>query len=120
MGYISPLLTPECTPIRPEIVESSTPWSDILLEELRTAIQFDPPSPRSRYGVAKGGTYRKRLRNQHRILCLTTLVIVGFLWALHHGKRSIEDEGKLAGTLRLEGLKFIDANHPSIRVRQPF
>jgi hypothetical protein len=33
MGYSSPLLTPECTPIRPEIVESSTPWPDILLEE---------------------------------------------------------------------------------------
>jgi hypothetical protein len=118
MAYSSPLLTPECTPIRPEIVESSTPWSDILLEEIRTALHFDSPSPISRYGVPKGGTCRTRLRSRGRILCLTVLVIVGLLWALKGGGKAIEDESKLVSEPKLEGLQFIDANHPSIRVRQ--
>jgi hypothetical protein len=120
MGYSSPLLTPESTPIRPEIVESSTPWSDILLEELRTEIQFNPPSLRGRYGVAKGGTCRTRLRNQSRIVWLTILVMVGLLWGRHRGKSAIEDESKLVTTPKLEGLQFIDASHPSIRVSQLF
>ncbi|KAH8803904.1 hypothetical protein F5882DRAFT_425342 [Hyaloscypha sp. PMI_1271] len=79
MGNISPFLTPECTPTRPEIVDASTPWSDILLEELRTATQSGSRIPR-RYGVAKFGSCRTHFRNQSRILWLTFLVIYVGRW----------------------------------------
>jgi hypothetical protein len=110
-------LTPECTPNRPEIVDASTPWSDILLEELRTASQSDSRTPK-RYGVAKFGSCRTHLRNQSRILWLTFLVIVGLFCAVKGGKQAVSDESKLVAQPELDGLQFVGANHPSIRVRQ--
>ena len=117
MGYSSSLLTPQCTPSRPEVVEASTPWSDILLGELRTTIQSDPPNQRG-YGAGKFGSCRTRLRNQSRILWLTILVIVSLLWAVKGGSKLMLDENQLVPQPKLDGLQFIDANHPSIRVRQ--
>ncbi|PMD65203.1 uncharacterized protein K444DRAFT_659492 [Hyaloscypha bicolor E] len=107
-------LTPECTPNRPEIVDASTPWSDILLEELRTATQSDSRTPK-RYGVAKFGSCRTHLRNQSRILWLTFLVIVGLFCAVKGGKQAVSDESKLVAQPELDGLQFVGANHPSIR-----
>lgn len=118
MGNSSPFMTPECTPIRPEIVDVSTPWSDILLEELRTAIQFDPPRPRSRYGGSKGTSCSTRLRKQRKIIWLTAIMILGFLWALKRGQKHSENESKMIDKQKLDGLQFVDANHPSIRVGQ--
>jgi hypothetical protein len=118
MGYSSPLLTPECTPIRPEVVETSTPWSDILLEELRTAIQFDPPRQINRYGVTNGRSCRTSLRNQSKIVWLAIMVIFGLLWVMKGGKKAFSNESKLVAQPKLDGLQFFDVNHPSIRVRQ--
>jgi hypothetical protein len=118
MGNISPFLTPECTPTRPEIVDASTPWSDILLEELRTATQSGSRIPR-RYGVAKFGSCRTHLRNQSRILWLTFLVIVGLFCAVKGGRQAVSDASKIVAQPKLDGLQFVGANHPSIRVPQP-
>jgi hypothetical protein len=118
MGYSSPLLTPECTDLRPEVVEASTPWSDILLEELRTAIRFEPQSPIRRYGVATGRSCRTRLRNQSRILSLAILVLVSLLWATKRGKNTFSNKSKLVSQPGFDGLQFLNASNPSIRVRQ--
>jgi hypothetical protein len=50
-------------------------------------------------------------------LWLILLVIVGLWFVLDGGKQVIEDKSKLAAKPQLEGLQFLDANHPSIRVR---
>jgi hypothetical protein len=118
MGYSSPLLMPpESTPIRPEVVEASTPWSDILLEELRTVTRFDPLIPTSRYGVANRRNVGMCLRSQSKILWLAILVIAGLLWGHRAGKKAFSYESKLVAQPKLDGLQFLDANHPSIRVR---
>lgn len=118
MGNNSPFMTPECTPMRPEIVDVSTPWSDILLEELRTAIQFDRPRQRSRYGASQGTSCSKRLRKQRRIIWLTAIMMLGLLWTLKRGEKHSEDGNKMIAKQNLDGLQFIDAGHPYIRVRQ--
>jgi hypothetical protein len=117
MDCSSPLLTPECTPARPEIVETSTPWSDVLLEELQTAGQFRRPGSQ-RYRSAKFANCRTRFRYQNKILCLTILMLFGLLLAERGGRRGPWDDSELVTQPKLEGLQFIDANHPSIRVRQ--
>jgi len=117
MACSSPLLTPESTPIRPEIIETSTPWSDILLEEFQISDRFSRPSA-YKYRPTKFSICRTRVRTQSKILWLSILAIVGLLWAVTRGQTRLSDERVLAAQSKLEGLQFIAANHPSIRVRR--
>jgi hypothetical protein len=117
MSCNSPLLTPECSPIRPEVVEASTPWSDVLLEDLRLALELDPRIP-IRYGVVTGRNCRTRFRGQNKIVWLAILVIVGLLWALKAGKNKVLIKSKLVTHQSLDGLQFINSSDPAIRVRQ--
>jgi hypothetical protein len=118
MGYSSSLLTPDCTPSRAETVEASTPCSDILLEELQTAIQSDPASSSRRCGVANIGACRTCLRSQSRILWLAILVVVGILLAVRMRENAASNESQLLAQANPGGLQFIGGDHPSIRVRQ--
>ncbi|PMD27603.1 hypothetical protein NA56DRAFT_589343 [Hyaloscypha hepaticicola] len=78
MSYSSPLLS-ECTPVRPEVVEASTPMSDVLLKDLRIAIELDSRIP-TRYGVVTGRTCRTRFRGQSKIVWVAILVIYVGRW----------------------------------------
>jgi len=108
MAYKSPLPTPERTPRRPQIVEASSPWSEV---------------PEKKYGGAKHGTFRTPSRNLNRLFWLTILLMMGVWWVVWLGKvgRAISEDdeyyNKLASQqLRHDGLQFIDATHPFIRV----
>jgi hypothetical protein len=117
MGLSTRFPTPERTPNRPEIADASTPWSNILLEELRARTQPDANPPR-RHGFAKFGGCGSRRRNQSRIFWLTILVILGLSWVKRGGRKAVFDGGGWAAQPQLAGLQFLDSNHPSIRVRQ--
>ena len=49
---------------------------------------------------------------------MTAIMILGLLWALKRGEKHSEDGNKMIAKQNLDGLQFIDAGHPSIRVRQ--
>lgn len=115
MSYSSPLLS-ECTPVRPEVVEASTPMPDVLLKDLRIAIELDSRIP-TRYGVVTGRTCRTRFRGQSKIVWVAILVIVGLWWALKGGKDKISIKSKLVTHQSLDGLQFINSSDPAIRVR---
>ncbi|KAH6710763.1 hypothetical protein BKA61DRAFT_658609 [Leptodontidium sp. MPI-SDFR-AT-0119] len=115
MVYHSPYSTPDGTPLAPEVVEASTPWSDVLLEDLRTTIQFNPPIRLIRkYGY---GPHKTRFRGWGKALWLSLFVVVGIWWAfLRQQDEGYRSEKKMVENLpALDGLQFIDANHPYIR-----
>jgi hypothetical protein len=108
MAYKSLLPTPERTPRRPQIVEASTPWSEVS---------------EKKYGGAKHGTFRAPSRSLSRLFWLTILLTIGVWWVVRLGKvgRAISEDdeyyNKLASQqLKHNGLQFIDATHPYIRV----
>ena len=123
MVYSPTLQTPEGSPLRPEVVESSTPWSEVSIEELSTQFRFSPP-PRlaGKYGYTTHHTRRTRLRNQSRVLWLVILLLVLLWWGLTgrgQGVQWREINEKHTAQPDLDGLQFIDAAHPYIRVRYP-
>ena len=116
MIYHSPYSTPDGTPLAPEVIEVSTPWSDVLLEDLRTTIQFNPPTrPTRRCGYAPHKTH---IRGRRMLLWLSVVVVVGLWWGWLRGQDSrYRGERKIIlDDPSLDGLQFIDANHPYIRV----
>ncbi|PBP22147.1 LigA protein [Diplocarpon rosae] len=117
MGYHSSFTTPGSTPFAPESVEASPPWSDSLLGELRTTIQFNPPARVVyKYGSASHRTLRTGLRGWSKALWLSFLLVLGLWWMLQ-GRLSSRNQYQ-QNTLhqpKLDGLQFIDANHPYIR-----
>ncbi len=116
MAGESAFLTPKTTPVSSQSVETSTPWSDVLLEELRTAIELNPPPGIiKRCGFATQKTRKRRPRI--KALWLSVLVLVWIWWAMR-GSVVIQgtDSEKGSDILDLARLKFIDANHPNIRV----
>ncbi|KAL5317291.1 hypothetical protein ACEPPN_014386 [Leptodophora sp. 'Broadleaf-Isolate-01'] len=116
MVYHSPYSTPDGTPLAPEVVEASTPWSDVLLEDLRTTIQFNPPIRLIR--KYRYGPHKTRFRGWGKALWLSLFVVVGIWWAfLRQQDEGYRSEKKMVEDLpALDGLQFIDANHPYIRV----
>lgn len=121
MGYSSTFSTPGSTPLRLQLIESSSPWSDILLQE-QTFHAFSSPIRESpiRIGTfnhAPGGTRKTRFRRYHRALWLAIFLVVGSLgfWI---GKRSTQSRNKVnkLSIPSIEGLQFIDVNHPGLRV----
>ncbi|KAH7336059.1 hypothetical protein BKA65DRAFT_458560 [Rhexocercosporidium sp. MPI-PUGE-AT-0058] len=78
MVYHPPYSTPDSTPLAPEIIEASTPWSDVLLEDLRTTIQFNPTTRlirKYRYGY-----HETRLRSWGKALWLSLFVVYVGRW----------------------------------------
>ena len=120
MAYTTPLYTPDGTPLRIQVVESSTPWSEILLEELRTSIRFhNSPRLRGRFSYASTASYRTRLRSFSRIVWLGILIIILLWWRLGRGKQSMRMNDEISQTStqpNLDCLQFIDASHPYIHV----
>lgn len=119
MGYHSPFSTPEGTPLTPEIIDTSTPWSDVLLEDLRTTIEFNQPAKLlRRYGYANRNSCKSYLRGWSKAIWLSLIVVVGVWWGLRaRRERALQsDERKALIQPKLDGLKHIEASHPYIRV----
>lgn len=116
MGYRSPYSTPEDTPLRPEIVEASTPWSDVLLEEHAT-LRIDAPMS---YKELLRSTLKAQLRSWNRTLWLAIFLVAGISWSLLGGTKymaSLPDNAEgLSHPVEVDGMQFIDATHPYIRV----
>ncbi|KAH7409521.1 hypothetical protein BKA64DRAFT_570688 [Cadophora sp. MPI-SDFR-AT-0126] len=73
MVYHSPYSTPDGTPLAPEVVEASTPWSDVLLEDLQTTIHFNAPTQLIRkYGY---GSHKARSRGWGKAFWLSVFVV---------------------------------------------
>jgi hypothetical protein len=123
MAYSSPFCTPDGTPLRVRVVESSTPWSEILLQEVRTTIRFDSSQRLTgRFGYTSTASYRTRVRSLSRLLGLTILVIILMWWGLDSGKHRIQIRYEVTHTStqpKLDGLQFVDASHPYIHVDDP-
>ncbi|KAK0110012.1 hypothetical protein ONS95_002674 [Cadophora gregata] len=116
MVYHSPYSTPDDTPLAPTVVDASTPWSDVLLEDLRTTIQFNPPTQLIRkYGY---GSHKTRLRSWGKVVWLCVFLVAGLWWAfLRRQDGRYRDNTKMVLDIpTLDRLQFIDASHPYIRV----
>jgi hypothetical protein len=117
--------TREHTPLGPELVSTSpswptTPWSDVLLGELGTTVQFQsPPILVGRCRYISRASCSTRLRNLSRFLWIALVFAICLLWALDRNENILFQNSKERYTeqLNLDGLQFVDANHPNIRVR---
>lgn len=122
MVYTSSYSSPDITPPDPEILETSSPWSDVLLEELQQAmISQQSPERNGKYGYLSPKACRTNMRNMSRFLWLSIFVIVGFCWALRGGRGPIrfrKSDKQFAILPDTSGLQFIEASHPCIRVRK--
>lgn len=115
MGYDSSYSTPETTPLWPEIVGASTPWCDIQLEDYQLAGIND----RQTYWTLIWSTIRAPLRKWNRPFWLAVILTVGIWWSLRggHYTQSLPDNAEmLKAQVNVDGLQFIDATHPHIRV----
>lgn len=110
-----PYSTPEYTPPRPEIVDASTPWSDVLLEEYTTIRNESTQT----YKELLRSTLKSTLRYWNRPLWLAALLVAGIWWSFSGGiylPNLPENSEMLNLRVNIEGLQFIDATHPYIRV----
>lgn len=123
MAYRALLRTPDGNPLRIQVVESSTPRSEILRQELRTTIRFhNPPRLTGSFGYTSTAGYRSHVRSFSRILWLAVLTIILLWWWLERGKQSMHLSYEASQTSmqpNLDGLQFIDASHPYIHVCCP-
>ncbi|PVH89051.1 hypothetical protein DL98DRAFT_544096 [Cadophora sp. DSE1049] len=78
MVYHSPYSTPDSTPLAPEVVSASTPWSNVLLEDLRTTVQFNPPTRLIR--TYRYGSHKTRFRSWGKALWLSVFVVYVGRW----------------------------------------
>ncbi|KAK6586667.1 hypothetical protein PZA11_001724 [Diplocarpon coronariae] len=116
MGSRSSFTTPDSTSLAPELVEDSPPWSEVLLGELRTTIQLNPSARLIRkYGSASHRTWRARLRGGSKALWLSFFLAIGLWWKLQRRPSSDGEDQSYPYQPTLDGLQFIDANHPHIR-----
>ncbi|CZT50970.1 uncharacterized protein RSE6_12047 [Rhynchosporium secalis] len=115
MVYHSSYSTPDSTPLAPEVVEVTTPWSDISVEDLRPKIKFNQNTLKiRRFGC---GSYKTRFRGWGRAMWLSWFVIAAIWWAFSQrsdGHYLIEKQ-TFFDLSTLDGLKYIDATHPYIR-----
>ncbi|KAL2069198.1 hypothetical protein VTL71DRAFT_15536 [Oculimacula yallundae] len=115
MVYHSPYSTPESTPLAPEVVEATTPWSDVIIEDLRITIPFNTPSLLiRRYGF---GSHKTRFRGWGKSLWLSLFVVAGLWLAFwkRQDSRYLGERIMAVDLPTLDGLQFFDATHPYIR-----
>jgi hypothetical protein len=120
MGSDSPFSTPRgIVSELSTITETSTPWSDMPLAELRTTIQASsPPRLPSRHVFSS----RDFSKARSRIVWLVILLAIGLTFSINRlrsGNHQLilttnEDEVLIAS--ELNGMQFIDASHPYIHV----
>jgi hypothetical protein len=126
MVYISPLSTHGSiarTPVHLQMSSASSTWSEISMGNWHNAGDFRTPPPAYREipaQVAKR-THRNNLQNLYKAACLTILIIICFWWWLgqqQHRLRFYHYDIELSvKEPALDGLQFISAGHPYIRVR---
>ena len=105
----SPLSTPDTTPLRVQLIDSSTPWSDVRLEERESPIRIVT------FDHVPGATRKTRFRCYHRAIWPAIFLIIGSLW-FWAGKQEAQKKVNQKSAPDIEGLQFIDVNHPDIRV----
>ncbi|TVY68783.1 hypothetical protein LSUE1_G006151 [Lachnellula suecica] len=113
--YDSPSSTTEWTPLRLHLIDSSTPWSDVVLEERSFRIS-SPPIPIGKFYLPNR-SYRSRLRRYNRLMCLMVVVTFVALWLWLGGRPAPQQQRKIEKpyVANIEGLQFIRANNPHIR-----
>lgn len=119
MVYKSPFSTPDQSPLRVHLIDSSTPWSDVLLEE--RAIQVSSsPIPIGRFNHIPG--VQTRLRRSYRPVWLALLLILGCVWFWKGGKQSAaQSQNRINHPVPdIEGLQFVDVSQPGIRVSSTY
>lgn len=98
-------------------IEVSTPWTEILLEERRKTPTFSPPIFKPKPSLPSA--YRSRFGRSHKGTWLAILVTIAGLLYLTQGawKSDIQRPGiSIVVPPSFEGLQFINANHPLLRV----
>jgi hypothetical protein len=107
------------SPPEPIGIGVATPWSEVLIEELDTTIKFNPLlQPLGKYNLNFHAISRKRLRSWNRIFCLGVILAVLGMWGwLSEREKGVKfGDEQLSFQSELDGLKFIDATHPYIKV----
>lgn len=116
MGYRSPYSTPENTLSPPEVIDASTPWSEVFLEE-HVALQLNTPQSLS---DRLRNAFRTHSLSWNRTIWLAVVLAAGLLWSLLSGTKYVVSLPGSADVFNhqtnVEGLQFIDATHPYIRV----
>ncbi|KAM3075396.1 hypothetical protein ACMFMF_006071 [Clarireedia jacksonii] len=104
---------------------ASSAWSEISMGNWRNTMEFGTPPPAYREIPAQtlNRTYRNNLQSLYKPVCLTILITICFWWLFgqqrdqfHFSHYDIELSVKQPS---LDGLQFISAGHPYIRVRNP-
>jgi hypothetical protein len=115
MVYQSPLSTPDQSPLRVHLIDSSTPWSDVLLDERAIHISFSP-IPIGRFNHVP--SVKTQLRRCYRPVWLALLLVLGWVWFWMGGKQNAaQSQNRINLSVpNIEGLQFIDVSHPEIRV----
>ncbi|KAF4633127.1 hypothetical protein G7Y89_g4999 [Cudoniella acicularis] len=118
MGFTSNFDSREGTPIRVSIVECSTPWSEILLEEQSTTY-FSPQSATGRrFSLASFMACKTRPHRLHKAVWFTVFLVIAAWLILNPTGEYMELERQSETELtthNLEGLQFIAASHTFMR-----
>lgn len=124
MAYDSDWSTSDGTSPRVYVVDSSIPESkDGSTDYIElTSILVERPRATGRFDTKLNHCHRMRLRNLSKVIWPTMLVIILLGWWLATGREHSQPRyGSNTSSLDkdLEGLQFIDASHPYIRVGYP-
>jgi len=109
MAYDSPFSTPASTPLRLQLIDLSTPWSDVSLEERGSPIRI------VNFDHAHSVTRKTRFRRYHRAIWPAVFLVIGSLW-FWGGNPEAQTRVDQNLAPDIEGLQFVDVNHPGIRV----
>jgi hypothetical protein len=113
-------LTPERAPLRAQVVENPTPWSEILLDGRQAATPFTArPALQTSNILGSGIPTKARLYRFRRLLWPILFVTIGCFMLSGLGKSGTQalQKSKIAALpISVEGLQFIDASHPNFRV----
>ncbi|TVY20667.1 hypothetical protein LARI1_G001184 [Lachnellula arida] len=108
MVYNTPLSTPANTPLRLQLIGFSPPWSDVRLEERGSPIRIVTSEH------VPSVTRKTRFRRNHRTIWPAIFLIIGSLW-FWAGNQEAQKKVNQKLAPDIEGLQFIDVNHPGIR-----
>lgn len=126
MVYISPLSAHDPTtrtPLHAQMSGASSMWSEISMGNWRNTVDFRNPPPAYREPTAQWSnrTSRTNLQNLYKAVWLTILIMICFWWWLGQQQQHLRsyhyDIELSVKDPALDGLQFISAGHPYIRVR---